>query len=54
MLLGLEFSAHATYTPFNTSSAGNIGIGTAHPGTALDVNGTVRMTGFTLTSGASR
>ena len=30
--------------------AGNVGIGSAWPGTALDVNGTARMTGFTLTN----
>ena len=28
---------------------GNVGIGSLHPGQALDVNGTARMTGFTLT-----
>ncbi len=35
-------------------STGNVGIGTIRPGTVLDVNGTDRMTGFTLTGqGAS-
>jgi len=28
---------------------GNVGIGSLHPGQALDINGTARMTGFTLT-----
>ena len=31
------------------TSGGNVGIGTAHPGTALDVNGTARIGGLTLT-----
>ncbi len=35
------------------NGGGNVGIGSAWPGTALDVNGTVRMTGFNIASGAS-
>ena len=36
------------------NGGGNVGIGSAWPGTALDVNGTARMTGFTLSNnGAS-
>ena len=31
---------------------GNVGIGSVTPGQALDVNGTVRMTGFSIISGA--
>ena len=31
------------------NGGGNVGIGSAWPGRALDVNGTARMTGFTLT-----
>ena len=35
--------------------SGNVGIGSAWPGTALDINGTARMTGFTLSNnGASQ
>jgi len=44
-------SAYASYVPFNTSSAGNIGIGSAAPGQKLDVAGTVRATNF-IGSGA--
>lgn len=32
---------------------GNVGIGSVYPGKALDINGTARMTGFTLSTGAS-
>ena len=32
---------------------GNVGVGSLAPGTALDVNGTARMTGFDLTTGAN-
>lgn len=32
------------------SSAGNLGVGSTNPGTKLDVNGTVRQTGFQLTT----
>ena len=34
-------------------TSGNIGVGSLTPGEALDINGTARMIGFTLTSGAS-
>jgi hypothetical protein len=43
-----------TFNPFGgglivlPASTGNVGIGSLAPGQALDVNGTVRMTGFTL------
>jgi len=32
------------------TTGGNVGIGSQYPGQSLDVNGTARMTGFTLTS----
>jgi hypothetical protein len=42
-----------TFNPFDgnliVNGGGNVGIGSLAPGTALDVNGTARMTGFTLT-----
>jgi len=44
-------SAYASYIPFNTSSAGNIGIGSAAPGQKLDIAGTVRAANF-IGSGA--
>jgi hypothetical protein len=47
-LLCFAPAAYATYTPFNTSAAGNIGIGSAAPGARLDVTGTVRALGFAM------
>lgn len=36
-----------------TTGSGNVGIGSATPGKTLDVNGTIRVTGFALTTGAA-
>ena len=50
-LLCTAFSlpAFASYLPFNTNIKMNVGIGSANPGQALDVNGTVRMTNLAMT-----
>ena len=37
---------------FDVTSGGNVGIGQVAPGVKLDVNGSVRMTGFNIASGA--
>jgi hypothetical protein len=52
LCLGFALPAAASYLPFNTSVKMNVGIGSASPGVSLDVNGTVRMTGFNIANGA--
>lgn len=47
---GTPTFSNATYSGLFTG--GNVGVGSVTPGQLLDVNGTVRMTGFNIVSGA--
>jgi hypothetical protein len=54
--LGYKDTASRTwgmYTPSNSYVGGNLGIGTETPGEKLDVAGTVKMTGFNMSTGAT-
>lgn len=44
---------HGSIDTFRVDTGGNVGIGSLSPGQALDVQGTVRMTGFSLPTNAS-
>ena len=51
-----SWTGNHTFAPSSGNTvftAGNVGIGSATPGQILDVQGTVRMTGFNLNSGSS-
>lgn len=45
--LVVEDSANPDATPFVVNASGNVGIGTTSPGSALDVKGTLRLSGAT-------